>query len=139
MSLVLTDVGADAILEAYFNDTWPAGGINLTLRLFVTDVTPSQSGDTLIEATGGGYAAIELTNGSWVITPANDPSDAIYAQQTFTFTGALTTNTTVYGYYITDADDVVIYAEAITPFSPVSSGDNIKITPKFEMSSGTPA
>jgi len=139
MALVLTDLGADEILKTYFNNTHPAGGNNLTLRLFVTNVTPAQTGVTYVEATGGGYAAITLTNGSWTITPANDPSDAVYVQQTFTFTGPLTTNGTVYGYYITDADDTIIYAEAITPFEPLSNGDNIKITPKFQLSSGTPA
>jgi hypothetical protein len=139
MALVLTDLGADEILKTYFNNTRPTGGNNMTLRLFATDVTPAQTGVSYVEATGGGYAAITLTNGSWTITPANDPSDAVYAQQTFTFTGPLTTNGTVYGYYITDADSTVIYAEAITPFEPLASGDNIKITPKFELSSGTPA
>jgi len=139
MALVLLDVGADEILKTYFNNTRPAGGNNLALRLFATDVTPAQSGVTYVEATGGGYAAITLTNGSWTITSANDPSDAVYAEQTFTFTGALTTNSTVYGYYITDADDTVIYAEAFTPFEPLSSGDNIKVTPKFQLSSGTPS
>ena len=139
MALVLTDVGADEILKVFFNNDRPTGGNDLTLRLFATNVTPAQSGVSYVEATGGGYAAIILTNGSWVVATGNDPSDATYAQQTFTFTGALTTNGTVYGYYVTDDDDTVIYAEAITPFTPVSSGDNVKITPAFQMSSGVPA
>lgn len=138
MALVLTDLGADEILKTYFNNTRPTSGNDLTLRLFATNVTPAQTGVTYIEAAGGGYAAITLTNGSWTVSAANDPSDAVYAVQTFTFTGPLTTNRTVYGYYITDADDTVIYAEAFTPFEPVTSGDNIKITPKFQLSSGTP-
>lgn len=140
MALVLTDLGADEILKTYFNNTRPVGGNNLTLRLFATDVTPAQTGVTYVEAVGGGYAAITLTNGSWTITPANDPSDAVYAEQTFTFTGPLTTNSTVYGYYITDADDTVIYAEAFaTSFAPENNGDVVKITPQIQLSSGTPA
>lgn len=139
MALVLTDVGADEILMTYFNNTRPAAGNNLTLRLFVNNVTPAQSGVSYTEATGGGYAAITLTNGSWTIASANDPSDATYAQQTFTFTGPLTTNTTVYGYYVTDADDTVIYAETFSSYTPATNGDNIKITPQFQLSSGTPA
>lgn len=138
MALVLTDIGADEILKTYFNNTRPTGGNNLTLRLFATDVTPAQTGITYVEAVGGGYAALTLTNGSWTIAPANDPSDAVYAQQTFTFTGPLTTNGAVYGYYITDADATVIYAEAFASFEPLINGDNIKITPKFQLSSGTP-
>lgn len=141
MALVLSDVGADEILKTYFNNTRPTGGNDLTLRLFATDVTPSDTDtdSTYTEADGGGYAAITLTNGSWTIDPANDPSDAVYSEQTFTFTGPLTTNATVYGYYITDADGTLIYAEAVTPFEPLASGDNIKITPQFQLSSGTPA
>ena len=140
MPLVLTDLGADEILKTYFNNARPAGGNNLTLRLFCNDVTPAQTGISYSEATGGGYAAKTLTNGSWTVATANDPSDAVYAEQTFTFTGALTTNTTVYGYYVTDADNTVLWAETLTaPFTPANNGDNIKITPKFQLSSGTPA
>ena len=140
MALVLTDLGADEILKTYFNNTRPAGGNNLTLRLFCNDVTPAQTGISYTEATGGGYAAKTLTNGSWTVATANDPSDAVYAEQTFTFTGALTTNTTVYGYYVTDADNTVLWAETLTAaFTPANNGDNIKITPKFQLSSGTPA
>ena len=140
MALVLTDLGADEILKTYFNNARPAGGNNLTLRLFCNDVTPAQTGISYTEATGGGYAAKTLTNGSWTVATANDPSDAVYAEQTFTFTGALTTNTTVYGYYVTDADHTVLWAETLTAaFTPANNGDNIKITPKFQLSSGTPA
>jgi len=139
MPLVLTDVGADEILKTYFNNFRPVGGNNLTLRLFATNVTPAQTGVTYVEAAGGGYVAITLTNGSWVIDPALDPSVAAYAQQTFTFTGPLTTNLSIYGYYITDDAGTVIYAEAIAPFQPLADGDLIRITPKFQMSSGTPA
>lgn len=137
--LVLTDLGADEILKTFFNNTRPAGGNNLTLKLFVNDVTPEQTGISYTEAVGGGYAAKTLANGSWTVTPANDPSDAVYAQQVFTFTGALTTNTTIYGYYVEDADGTILWAERLTAsFTPANSGDHVDITPKFQMSSGTP-
>ena len=140
MGLILLDVGADEILKTYFNNYHPSGGNNLTLRLFVNNVNPAQTGISYTEASGGGYAAKTLTNGSWVITTANDPSDAVYAQQTFTFTGALTTNLTIYGYYVTDADNTIIWAEKFTTsFTPTDNGDNVKITPKFQASSGTPS
>ena len=142
MALVLSDIGADAFLEAYFNDTWPAGGINLTLKLFVTDVTPTQDsvvGD-FTEAVGGGYAAKTLTNGSWTVTPGNDPSDALYAAQDFVFTGPLTTNTDIYGYYVVDDDDVLVWAEKrASTYTPANNGDTLRITPAFELSSGTPS
>jgi len=142
MSLTLADVGADTILARFFNDTVPSGGKNLTLKLFCNDVTPddTDTASTYTEASGGGYAAITLTSGSWTVTVADDPSDAVYAQQTFTFTGALTTNLTVYGYFVVDADGVLIWAEAFSSsFTPANNGDTIKITPKFQLSAGTPS
>jgi len=140
MALVLLDLGADEMLKIIFNDDRATAGDDFVLRLFANNVTPAQTGITYTEADGGGYAAITLTNGSWTVTTGNDPSDAVYAQQTFTFTGPLTTNTTVYGYYVTDEDGVILWAERFsTSFTPADNGDNIKITPKFQMSSGTPA
>lgn len=141
MALTLADIGADAILKAYFNNAWAAGGKNLTLKLFATNVTPADTNNaaSFVEAAGGGYAAITLTNGSWIVTPANDPSDAVYAVQTFTFTGALTTNPTIYGYFVVDADGVLIWAELLAaPFTPANNGDNVQVTPKFQLSKGTP-
>ena len=144
MALVVADVGADQILKAYFNNTWPANK-SLKMRLFATNVTPVQTSvlGSFTEAAGGGYAAITLANGSWTVTPANDPSDAVYAEQTFTFTGALTTNPTVYGYYIEDNDGstgVLVWAELLpVPYTPATNGDTLKITPKFQASSGTPS
>ena len=140
MALVLTDVGADEFLKIVFNNDRATADNHFYLRLFVNNVTPAQTGISYTEAAGGGYAAKTLSNGSWTVTTGNDPSDAVYAQQTFTFTGALTTNPTIYGYYVTDADGVILWAEKFTtPFTPADNGDNIKITPKFQMSSGTPA
>jgi len=140
MPLVLTDLGADELLKVFFNNDRPAGGNDLTLRLFTNDVVPAQTGISYTEAAGGGYAAKPLANGSWTVNPANDPSDAVYAQQVFTFTGTLTTNPTVYGYYVTDADGTILWAERLTaPFTPANSGDHIDITPKFQASSGAPA
>ncbi len=141
MALVLADIGADAILEAYFNKAFPAGGDDLTLKLFVIEVTPADS-DTIAsytEAVGGGYAAKTLTNGSWTITSTNDPSDAVYAEQVFTFTGPLTTNGTIYGYWVEDADGVLIFAEKFSSsFTPVTNGDHLDFTPVIQLSKGTP-
>lgn len=142
MALVLSDIGADAILEAYFNKSYPAGGDDLTLKLFATDITPADTdtASTYTEAAGGGYAAKTLTNGSWTVASANDPSDAVYAEQVFTFTGALTTNGTVYGYFIVDADGVLIFAEKLAAsFTPAANGDHLDFTPKFQLSKGTPS
>lgn len=142
MALVLADVGADCILKTYFNNTRPSGGNNFTLKLFTNNVTPADTdtASTYTEASGGGYAAKTLTNGSFTVNTANDPSDATYAEQTWTFSGALTGNATIYGYYVVDADGVLQWAERLpASFTPAVAGDNLRITPKFQLSKGTPA
>lgn len=141
MTIMVQDVGSACFLKTYFNNTRPSGGNNLTLKLFCNNITPSQTdtAGTYTEAAGGGYAAKTLTNGSWTINPTDHPKDATYAQQTWSFTGPLTTNGTIYGIYIVDADGVLIYSEALTPYTPTTSTDTYKYTPVFQASSGTPA
>lgn len=141
MAIVLADVGADTILKAFFNNSWPAGGKNLTLKLYTNNYTPldtSVAGD-YTEASGGGYAAKTLTNGSWTVTVGNDPSDAVYAEQTWTFTGALAGTATVYGYFVIDSDGVLVLGEKFDySFTPAKNGDQLRLTPKFQLSKGTP-
>lgn len=142
MTMQVADVGAAQILNAYFKNTWPAGGKDLTLFLFATNVTPDDTkvlGD-FTEAAGGGYAAKTLANGAgWTISKVGNIEQAAFAAQTFTFTGALTTNGTVYGYGVKDADGVLITAELLpAPFTPASNGDNVVVTPIFQLSKGTP-
>lgn len=142
MALVLADVGADIILNAFFNDSRAAGGHDLTLKLFATDVTPADTSTagSFTEASGGGYSSKTLSNGSWTVASANDPSDAVYAEQTFVFTGTLTTNGTIYGYFVVDADGVLVWAEKFSSsFTPANNGDQLKLTPKFQLSKGTPS
>ena len=58
-----------------------------------------------------------------------------YAQQTFTFTGALTGNATIYGYYLVGSiDGVIRWAELLAaPFTPASNGDAVNVTPRLEL------
>lgn len=59
------------------------------------------------------------------------PSIASYAEQTFTFSGALGN---VYGYYVTlDADSKYQFGEKFSdgPYNIQNNGDSIKVTPKF--------
>jgi hypothetical protein len=140
MPLTYSDEGAGVDLGIIFNNSLPAGGNNLTLKLFTNDVTPldTDTAATYTEASGGGYAAKTLTNGSWTI--AGDPKTASYAEQTFTFTGALSGGATVYGYYVVDADNKLKWAERLpVAQTPATSGDEIKPTPKFKLSKGTPS
>ena len=130
MALVFPDVGENIVLEALVNKTAPQ---NLVLRLYTSNTTPGESdtAGTYTEASGNGYNAITLTGASW--GSASGGSIA-YAQQTFTFTGALGN---VYGYYMTQASSgTLVYAERFTdgPYNIVNNGDQIKITPTITAS-----
>jgi hypothetical protein len=130
MALVFPDVGENIVLEALVNKTAPQ---NLVLRLYTSDTTPGESdtAGTYTEATGNGYSAITLTGASW---GAASGGSIAYAQQTFTFSGALGN---VYGYYMTQASSgTLVYAERFTdgPYNIANNGDQIKITPTITAS-----
>lgn len=128
MTMMVPNTGEVTALSYLVNKSAPE---NLVYCLFCNNVTPAETDTvaTYTEAAGGGYASKSLTGASWTITPGN-PSSAAYAQQTWTFTGALTTNTTVYGYFVKRATtgDLVL-SETFASFTPASNGDNIALTP----------
>lgn len=130
MTILVPNTGEVIALSLLVNKTSPE---NLVYRLFATNVTPAETdvAGSYTEAAGGGYAAITMTGASWTVT-GGAPSTAAYAQQTYTFTGALTTNATVYGYYVTQATSgTLVLAETFTSFTPATNGDNIKLTPQI--------
>ncbi len=139
----VTDVGSNWMLAAYVNTGFSnSSAKDLVLHLYCTNVTPTDTMTpaSFTECTGGNYAPITLTNGSWTCTTGT-PSSCSYAAQTFTFSGALTTNGTIYGYYITDKAPTPneIAAELFgSTFTPANSGDNEVVTPKISLSEGTP-
>lgn len=131
MALVVPNQGEQIALEAFVGKT---AGQNLVLRLYTNDVTPGETNTeaTYTEASGNGYAAITLTAANWTVTPGA-PTEAAYAEQTFTFTGALGD---VYGYYFTQVTSgKLVWAERFTgaPFNIANNGDQIKITPKITL------
>lgn len=131
MTILVPNTGEVIALQYLTNKV--ATPENLVYRLFATNVTPAETdtAGTYTEAAGGGYAAITLTGASWTVT-GGAPSTAAYAQQTYTFTGALTTNATIYGYYVTRATSAdLVLAETFTNFTPAANGDNIKLTPQI--------
>lgn len=130
MALLVPNTGEVIALSLLVNKTSPE---NLVYRLFATNITPAETdtAGTYTEAAGGGYASITLTGASWTVT-GGAPSTAAYAQQTYTFTGALTTNATIYGYYVTQlSSGTLVLAETFTNFTPAANGDNIKLTPQI--------
>jgi hypothetical protein len=133
MALTVPNEGEQKILEALVNKTAPE---TLVLRLFTNNYTPveASTGASFTEATGSGYSSVSLTGASWAAATAGDPSYTTYPEVTFTFTGALGN---VYGYYITQTTSgKVMWAEVFTggPFNVQNNGDQIKVTPRIEMS-----
>jgi hypothetical protein len=131
MALLVPNQGEQIALEALVGKT---AGQNLILRLYTSNTTPAETDTeaTYTEASGNGYAAITLTAASWTVTPGA-PTEAAYAEQTFTFTGALGN---VYGYYFTQVTSgKLVWAERFTgaPFNIANNGDQIKITPRITL------
>lgn len=84
---------------------------------------------------------VETTVKSWTEEYANTPPDIILAEQTFTFSGVLTTNATVYGWYLVKQAGGEIIASKLldTPYTPASGGGTLKFTPRIQAGNGTPA
>ena len=127
MSLVLVNQGESGVLTAFFAQA-------LHLRLYTNNYTPVQATTeaAVTEASGNGYAAAALTGGSWTLS-GSSPTQAAYAQQVFTFTGALGN---VYGYYVTrDSDSKLMFAELFSngPYNIQNNGDQIKVTLQFTL------
>lgn len=131
MTLLVPNVGENITLSYLVGKTTTVR--DLVYRLFATNVTPAETdtAGSYTEAAGGGYANKTLTGASWTVTNGA-PTSAAYAQQTWTFTGALTTNATIYGYYVTRVTDAdLVLAETFTSFTPANNGDQILLTPQI--------
>ena len=108
----------------------------LTLRMYSNNHTP-QVTDTIgsyVEVTGGGYASQALNSAQWAIAEGS-PSVATYNTfLDFVFT-SVPPNPQVYGYYITNADGLLLLAEEFNPsdipFTIITGGQTIQIRPRF--------
>lgn len=128
MPIVIQDNAEGDALSYYVNKTTPE---TLIMRLFTNNVTPAEADTAAVytEASGSGYASKSLAGASWTITEGA-PSQAAFAQQTYTLTGALT----AYGYYYTrTTSGRVAGAERFTgaPFTIPAGGGSILITPQI--------
>lgn len=125
MPLLFPTQGRNLALEMIVNKTAPQ---SLVLKLYTNNITPAV-GDTeatYTEAAGNGYASIALAGASWGVAAAGSIA---FAQQTFTFTGALGD---VYGYFIIQTTSgKLVYAERFSgaPYNIANNGDQIKVTP----------
>ena len=116
---------------------------DMYLKLFATNYTPAADMEPadFTEAAGGGYALKSIdSSADFTEEYANEPPDIILAEQTFTFTGVLTTNPTVYGWFLITQDlYTVVAAKALdTPYTPATGGGTLKFTPRIQAGNGTP-
>lgn len=135
MSVVIPNGGEVILLDAASGKTVATAW---TLRLY-TAISPALANSTVVahltEATGGGYAAKALTAANWVTTPGS-PTSSAYPLQTFTFTGALSGNPAILGYYITRADGSLVAVEALgASYTPLANGDTLDVTPTITLGS----
>jgi len=131
MVLLIPDAAEVRMLGNIVNKTAPE---NLVLKLYTNNITPAETDTaaTYTEATGFGYAAINLTGATWVVT-SGAPSNATYPEQVWTFTGALGN---VYGYYLIEVTSTIIkWAERATsaPINIQTNGSQIKVTPTITL------
>lgn len=129
MTIMVPNVGEGLALKNFLNHTAPQ---NQTLKLFTNNITPAETDTdaTFTECSITGYSAKSLTGSSWTITEGA-PSDAQYAQQTWTFTGGF--GATVYGYFVVQTTSgILMWAERdASPYAPANNGDQILLTPKI--------
>ena len=140
-NLVMADTGIISFLNARLNNVFPSGGKNLTLKLYINNHAPFDvdTASTYTEASGGGYSAKILSSGFWTISTVGGIPQALYTEQSWSFTGALTGAATVYGAYIIDADGVLVGAQALaSPYTPSRNGDFLTIIPIIQGSKGNP-
>jgi hypothetical protein len=135
MTLKIPNAGEDLMLQHIVGKTAIE---NPVLKLYSNNLTPGETdtAGSYTEVSGNGYAAITLTGANWTIT-AGAPTEAAYAQQSFTFTGAAGN---VYGYFVVGASSgTLLWAEKFSdgPYNITQSGDVIKVTPKLTLQDTT--
>lgn len=132
MALVVSDEGERRLLSYIVNKAAPT---NLVLHLYVNNV--SLSGETFTaasftEASASGYASVTLTGSNWTISTTTGVSSAVYNTSiTFTFS----VGQSVYGYYITDTSNNILWAEEFpgAPFTLPSGGGEISVRPQLQL------
>lgn len=81
------------------------------VHLYVTNVTPTDasSAGSFVECTATSYSSLAILPANWTLSTVSDVATAVSPTLTFT----ISSNQTVYGYYITDSNngDLLIGAE----------------------------
>lgn len=138
MSIKLTDAGGQYFLNVLFGST--AKPTSFTMQL-LTDSTALADGDintTHTVAAGGGYADKTLSSNATVTLNGGVP-EASWESQVWTFTGALIENATIRGYQVLSGTSLLFCETFGTPFTPSNNGDQLTLTPKFQLGNGVPS
>ena len=130
MTLRAPDEGEVLLLQYIVNMVAPDDPL---LHLYTNDPTIDDDVGiaNITEATEAGYAEITLLAAGWTTTQAGGVTTAEYSEQTFTFT----TGAVVYGYYVTDDSDNLLWLERFSgaPFTLPDGGGTIAITTKITL------
>ena len=130
MALVVPNVGEVQLLQKMLNQNQTA---TMLLGLYQNNLTPNSltTNSDIIPVSAVGYAQSTITNANWsVATPIGSTyAEAGYAEQTFTF-GVNPTAIDVYGYYVTDSSNRLLWLERFTnaPFVVPMAGGTISVT-----------
>lgn len=106
---------------------------NSVLHLYVNDVTPSET--TLIggltEATDIDYAPVTMPGTNWTTTQVSGVTTGVYSEQTFNFN----TVNSVYGYYVTNTSNQLLWVERFpgAPFVLPDDGGQIVVGPRITL------
>ena len=134
MALVMSSAGMQLLIDRALK-TALSSNDDYKLQLFQNNITPtySTSSGSYTLANFTGYSDATLTRSGWnASTSSSGVATITYGtEQTFTCSGG--SPQTIYGYLIVSATDTskVLWAEKFTTARTMSSGDVIKITPKF--------
>jgi len=138
MAVKVVDAGGQAMLNVLFGAT--AKMTTFTIQLF-TDANALADSDintthTVPDGTGG-YVDKSLSNNATVSLNGGIP-EAVWGSVTWTFTGPIQSAGTIRGYQVI-AGSTLLWAETLgTPFIPANNGDQLTLTPKFQLGNGTP-
>ncbi len=133
MTLVCPNVGEILLLQ-YIVGLVDAG--NPVLHLYGNNVTPSDTTikADLTECTSTGYAPITLTSAGWTV--AQDGGTGVttvqYSERSFSFSTAAR----VYGYFITDTSNNLLWLERFTgaPYDIPDGGGAVAVLPAMTLS-----
>lgn len=141
MAIKTVDAGGQRMLNILFGAT--AKDTSFTLQLFCGASAPTLADtDTNVtfEAPTGtvGEEAKSLSNNATISLNGSNIPQAVWAQQTFTFTGPLTNaNKIIQGYQMLAGTTVLFEELLTTPVTP-AAGVTLNITPTFVLGNGTP-